>query len=283
MALALLAQEAGLNIVALTVDHALRPESAAEARWVAGEMTKHGIAHLILSYRGKIPKRNIEAAAREYRYKLLLDYCKEHDIGTLLVGHNADEQAETFLLNLTRGSGLRGLCSMRVQSLKNGVEIIRPLLDLRKKDLQAYLNSRGQKWVEDPSNADETYKRVKIRKLADTLEELGLSRERLLGTIKNLQYADEALSYYTDRAIENLVISKDGRHIVLSARELASLPRTIALAALSAIISPDEHIRGESLVRVLKAMLTGNACTIADFEIYHKNSRRIVLAKLPAK
>jgi len=283
MALALLAQEAGLNFVALTVDHALRPESADEAKWVAGEMEKRKIKHVILTYRGKPPKKNVEATAREYRYKLLLDYCKGHGITTLLLGHTADEQAETFLLNLTRGSGLKGLCAMREQNFRNGVEIARPFLDIRKKELQDYLTSRGQTWAEDPSNDNEAFKRVKIRKLADIFEELGLSLERLLSTIKNLQYADEALSYYTGKAIENLVISKDNRHIVLSARELANLPRTTALMSLAAIISPDEHIRGESLVRVLKAMLDGDTCTIAGFEIEHKNPRRIVLAKLPVK
>jgi len=283
MALVLMAHEAGLDIVALTVDHGLRPESAAEAAWVAEEMNKRDIPHEILAYKGKIPKTGIEEVARGYRYKLLTTYCKKHGISTLLVGHNADEQAETFLLNLVRGSGIRGLSAMRERMLRDGIEIIRPLLSVPKKELQRYLKTRRQKWVEDPSNDDLAYTRVKIRKLSGTLENLGLSRDRILETAKNLQSADDALSYYTEKAVQNLVLSKSEKRILLSLRELETLPRATQLASLAAIISPGKPIRAESLVRALESMLAGRASTLGPFKIFPENPKRIVLAKLPAK
>ena len=283
MAMALMAKDAGLDMVALTVDHGLREESAAEAAWVARQMEALGIDHEVLIYKGKIPTSNIEAKARGYRYSLLMRYCKAHGIKSLMVGHNAEEQVETFLLNLIRGSGVKGLSAMRPVITQGGIDIVRPLLGVSKEELREYLRARGQEWAEDPSNEDERYQRVKIRKLAGVFEELGLERDRVLGTIRNLQSADEALSYYTLQAVKNLVLANQGSRIILSSRELERLPQAIAIAALGEIISPGKFIRADSVKRALKYILSGRPCTLGGFRIFHETAGRIVLAKQAAK
>jgi tRNA(Ile)-lysidine synthase len=128
MALAMILKEKKVNFVALTVDHGMRKESAAEAKTITAQMKKLGIEHVILKVKTKPATSNKMEWARKERYALLLNYCTKQNIKKLYVAHHLDDQIETFFLNLERGSGLRGLSGMRATSKMQGVEIIRPLL-----------------------------------------------------------------------------------------------------------------------------------------------------------
>lgn len=183
LALVLRLKEAGREVVALTVDHGLRPESAAEAAYVATVMKKFGIEHHILTWTEKKPSAAIEAAAREARYRLLCGWCREHGVSVLATGHHRRDQAETFLLRLQRGSGLYGLSAMLPVSEREGITVIRPQLEDAPDDLRDYLRRCGIEWVEDPSNQCTDFQRVKIRKFLPELEKaIGLSEERLAAT-----------------------------------------------------------------------------------------------------
>lgn len=195
-------EEFSPQIDVITVDHGLRPEASLEARAVGEAARKKGFAHHLLVWRGEKPRANIQATARAARYRLMAEQALALGSQMLLVAHTQDDQAETLLLRLARGSGVDGLCAMRPLSPLDGlfldersaVLIARPLLHVSKSDLLAYLTHRGEAFVEDPSNSDERYDRVRLRKWMSDFAELGGTAERLAATADHLQRASDALS-----------------------------------------------------------------------------------------
>ncbi|MBF0335348.1 MAG: tRNA lysidine(34) synthetase TilS, partial [Alphaproteobacteria bacterium] len=169
MALALLADRwaaaRGGVAHALTVDHRLRPESGAEAAQVAAWMASLGIGHHILARMGERPVGDLQAAARAARHALLEDWCRARGVPHLLLAHHREDQAETLLLRLARGSGLDGLAAMAPIAERPFARLLRPLLDVPRARLEATLERAGQSWIDDPSNADRAYARVRLRGL----------------------------------------------------------------------------------------------------------------------
>lgn len=152
------------RIVALTVDHGLRADSADEARQVAIWCLAMGIEHHILTWAGPKPSTGIQAKARCARYDLLTNWCSTHHVQALLTGHTADDQAETVAMRKLRSSSLKSVAGIWPERDWNGVQVLRPLLTLHRVQLRDYLRTKHQKWLEDPSNNDLRYERVRIRK-----------------------------------------------------------------------------------------------------------------------
>ncbi|MEK9970715.1 MAG: tRNA lysidine(34) synthetase TilS [Ferrovibrio sp.] len=174
MALTLLASEwakkRGVALHPLIVDHRLRPDSTKEARHVSGLLRKAGLTPTILTWTAKTkPVANRQAMAREARYALLAAECAKHGIRHLLLAHHRDDQAETLLLRALRGSGVDGLAAMQRRSVRDGMILLRPLLDIPKARLVETLKKRKQAWVEDPSNASTAFLRVRVRAALDLL------------------------------------------------------------------------------------------------------------------
>ncbi len=140
------------QVTALIVDHGLRAESEREARRVAEWLARREIATTLLRWRGKKPTQNVEAEARRARYALLTGWCRAAGVLHLLLAHHREDQGETFLLRLGRGSGSSGLAAMAEVMEIADVRILRPLLGISKTHLRQYLGERGQPWIEDPSN-----------------------------------------------------------------------------------------------------------------------------------
>lgn len=167
MALALLAsawaRTRGGEACALTVDHGLRSGSADEAARVETWMAAHGIAHRVLVWRGDKPVTGIQAAARAARYRLLLEWCRTAGVLHLLLAHHRDDQAETVLFRLGRGSGVDGLAGMAAVTEADDARLLRPLLGIARSRLTATLRGAGQSWIEDPSNSDPRFARVRLR------------------------------------------------------------------------------------------------------------------------
>lgn len=234
MALAyLLARVSSQPVQALIVDHGLRPESKSEAaqvkKWLAAmpNMKPH-----ILRWDGPKPARKIMEAARAARYKLLARKCRALKIRHLLLAHHQDDQAETFLFRLAKGSGLDGLGAMRPVQPYDDLILIRPLLAIPKVRLEATCDHFKIPFVRDPSNENPAYARPRLRASADILAAEGLTSKRLALTAQRLSRAAQTLESLTEKYFAQTVLSQDKNRIVLDFDQLKVLPEEIALRIL---------------------------------------------------
>jgi tRNA(Ile)-lysidine synthase len=224
----------------LTVDHGLRADSARDARKVMGWAKAAGLKSHALRWEGPHPSSDIEAAAREARYRLMGEWARANEIVALYVAHTLDDQAETFLLRLIRGSGLDGLSAMRTVApypVPGFPELclVRPLLSFERAKVRAHLKTRNIAWVEDAMNEDERFARVRLRKAWPALESAGLSKHRLAAAASHLARARDALEAVTDAVFRRAVRpSQSGVHVDGAA--LVSAPREIGLRALAQLL-----------------------------------------------
>ncbi|MGZ5850886.1 MAG: tRNA lysidine(34) synthetase TilS, partial [Methyloceanibacter sp.] len=182
------AREAGPELHVLTVDHGLRAGSRDEALMVGRLARALGLPHDILTWEGHGEGRNaLQARARAARYDLMAAYCHAHDIPALLTAHTLDDQAETFLMRLKRGSGLDGLAAIPLTGGWAGIALERPLLDVPKQRLIATLEARGIGFASDPSNSDLRFERAQVRGSASALAALGLTPEALALSARRLR------------------------------------------------------------------------------------------------
>ena len=178
------------------VDHRLRKESTQEAKKVKKILNKYKIQVEILSWNGRKPSSNIQAKARLKRYELLFSKCKKLKISNLIIGHHLDDLLENFFIRMIRGSGLKGLVSLEKKTKINSINLIRPLLDFEKKDLE-YLSSEVFKFfIKDPTNENTNFKRIRVRKMINDFKANGMDKNKLFLTIKNLKKSNQALNYY---------------------------------------------------------------------------------------
>jgi tRNA(Ile)-lysidine synthase len=219
------AQHNGERIIALTVDHGLRPHSKNEAHQVHKWAQERGIAHFIVEWTGEKPNARLQEKAREARYQLLTQWCKEHQISTLLLGHHSQDQEETFWLRLSSGSGLDGLSSIKRQIVRDEITFIRPLLGFSKERLKATLLAENQQWIEDPSNHSSQFFRGRLR---DFLETEGLSHQRLLNTIEKLQVDADFIHEVLQKAIQTTVKVCEEGYLTLQKKSFESLHPALA-------------------------------------------------------
>ena len=197
---------AGVDAVALHVNHHLRKSADVEAEYVQKISESLGVKCHVFDWVAEKPDSGLEAAAREIRYKFMTDFCHENDISWLVVAHQADDQIETFLMNLSRGSGVSGLSAMRPISYRDGIKIARPLLNVFRSELIDYCEKNNIKYFSDEMNDDENYTRVKIRKNRHLLsDKLGISDARILLAIENLARARDALDTDIDMRIKSVM------------------------------------------------------------------------------
>ncbi len=198
------ARARGLSLCAYTVDHGLRAEAADEARR-AGEWAKAaGAAHRILRWSGDKPSAGVQAAARQARYRLLIEAAQEDGCGALMTAHTLDDQAETLFMRLARSAGPKGLASMREESLVASgpgapVRLLRPLLSFSRGEITRWLEGEGQDFVDDPSNDDPAFERVRVRALLAALGEQDILTAKALGeTARRMAAAADRLAKAED-------------------------------------------------------------------------------------
>ncbi len=218
----------GARIAAATVDHGLRPESAAEAETVAALAAKLGVPHKTLVWTGAKPSTRVQERAREARYRLLIGHARAIGAEAIATAHHADDQAETVLFRLIRGSGVAGLAGMEAMNERDGVTIARPLLCVSKSDLVAFCRSRGAAFADDPSNADLRFARPRLRALIERLGEEGLNAESLVRLARRASEADEALRRMTAEAEARLGADGPIDARALFAEPIAIIQRTLA-------------------------------------------------------
>lgn len=205
------AKPLGVRVKAYTVDHGLRPESLSEAIQV-GDWVRHtlpGIEHEILTWTGEKPQKRIMEEARAARYELLQEAMKRDALKHLFVAHHQDDQAETFLFRLAKGSGLDGLAAMRLrQDMDRGQVIVRPLLNVSKADLVALCDQNSIPYIRDPSNESPEYARPRLRAMQTLLADEGLSPKRLATTAKRLMRARDALEKLSRVMFNNCILQR---------------------------------------------------------------------------
>jgi tRNA(Ile)-lysidine synthase len=199
------------------VDHKLRTESTKEAKAVKQVLKKHSINAQILTWKGPKPSKNVQSLARKKRYELLFAQCKKCKTNNILLGHHQDDLFENFFIRILRGSGLKGLISLDKKSNIDGKNLLRPLLDQKKEDLVYLSKNVFNFYVEDPSNNDEKYQRIKIRKLIKELKKSGLSKEKFLNTIKNLKYSNSVVNFYVNENLQkNTSFLNNNKRLILN-------------------------------------------------------------------
>jgi tRNA(Ile)-lysidine synthase len=196
------------HLTILTVDHGLRPGSAEEAHWVAERARELGLSAVVLAWLGDKPATGVQARAREARYDLLIGWCVDHGAGALVTAHSLDDQAETFVMRLARGSGVDGLSGMR-PSRHDRIAILRPLLGVSRARLRSTLLAAGLSWLEDPSNRDPRYERVRWRHTLAFLEQEGLAPAMIALSARRLERARQALEHATSRLEASVVEHED--------------------------------------------------------------------------
>ncbi|QUI59964.1 tRNA lysidine(34) synthetase TilS [Wolbachia endosymbiont of Spodoptera picta] len=261
--------------IALTVNHGLRSESQKEADFVISYAKELGAKEsFILNWEKQNIKGNIQLQARKARYKLLEEWCKNNNVKCLLVAHHKDDQAETFLLRLERGSGVDGLSSMDYKSFLNGIYIFRPLLNFSRSEIEKYANLHRLKWIEDRSNYDLKYRRTLYRNLLKASDNQEILTERICLTALHMKRAAKALMHYTRLALNDCVNIHDLGYIEIKLDELYKLPEEIALRLLlysiMAIVNKHYKPRYRSLIAIFNKISQKDSdinCTLSGCKI----------------
>ncbi len=255
----------GPALVAVTVDHGLRPEAAREALAVKKLATSLGVAHRTVRWKGVKSSTGIQARARTARYDLLAKEAQRCGATHLLTAHTRDDQAETVMFRLARGSGIMGLGAMeRLRPLPDRQWLVRPFLDLTKARLLATLAARRIGFTDDPSNIDPKYTRVRWRVLMPSLADEGLHADRLATFAGRMRRANAAIDTLVGGVIHRVTAPKAGV-LALDAGLFAELPEEVALRLLGHMISAAgnegevELGKLESLVLALAEAVAANA------------------------
>lgn len=229
------------NAIVLTIDHGLRPGSASEACFVADQVRRLGFFHETLVWEGPKPSSGIAKAARDARYRLLAERLALEPASprAIVTAHTQDDQGETLLMRLARGSGLEGLAAMKPARLllqQTQVWLVRPLLGVPKSRLEATLSAAGQTWINDPTNTDPAFERPRLRQSAALREQAGLSNAALSRTAQRLARANEALDHATDSLDASAVRHDPGLSATLDRALFAASPLELRIRLLDRLL-----------------------------------------------
>ncbi|MGA7326138.1 MAG: tRNA lysidine(34) synthetase TilS [Rhodomicrobium sp.] len=250
----------------LTVDHGLRPESIEEAAFVAVHAKEFGFTHATLTWTGEKPKAAVQAASRRARYGLIAAYCSDNGLDCLATGHTEDDQVETFLMRLARGSGLDGLAAIAPVSELGELPLIRPLLQFSKARLAAYLRSQSIAFVCDPSNSNRAFERIRMRLAAKELASAGISRKAISRSVARLGRSRRALSNAKeDFLVHHFHVTKLGQGEV-SLDALRNVAGETCLRVLANILmligGKEEPPRMAKLEHLMEVLASGKRQTV---------------------
>jgi tRNA(Ile)-lysidine synthase len=260
-----LAQDLNTRIFAVTVNHGLRAEAADEAAQVAQIAQSLSIPHDVLHWSPPKGAGNFHDQARRARYDLMAEWGAQKGISIIALGHTADDQAETFLMRLSRASGVDGLAAMKRDWRQGGLSFVRPVLDLRREDLRGVLRRRGISWVEDPSNDDPKYDRARARQAMTHLTPLGISTATLTQVADNLGSIRKALDWYSFTEAQKHV-RIDAGDVVIYQSGLRILPdeitRRLLQHSLKWITGAEYPARGRAVELLAEGLRSGRGMTL---------------------
>jgi tRNA(Ile)-lysidine synthase len=259
-----------VQLFAATVDHGLRVESADEAAEVGKFAASLGIEHSVLRWGNWDGRGNLQNQARQARYDLLSDWAKTNAISAVALGHTADDQAETMLMRLGRSAGVDGLGGIPSRRVINGVTVVRPMLSLSRSQLRGYLTRHNVSWVEDPSNDELKYDRIKARQALALLEPLGITADSLSDVAQNMVSTRAALDWYCFLAAREIACI-DGGNVVLNLPKFRMLPdetaRRLFVGMISWISGSVYPPRRAPVLKALTALRENRAATLGGCHV----------------
>lgn len=266
----------GGRVLAVTVDHRLRPEAADEARLAAARCAAIGVGHQTLVWDHGPVRGNLQDQARRARYRLIGDWARGRGVSHILLGHTADDQAETLLMGLARGAGLDGLSGMRPRwTDPGGVTWVRPLLGISRSALRDHLTGRGIGWIDDPSNDDDRFTRVKARRVLAALAPLGITGAGLAAVAGHLGQAQAALQQ-TVRDVARRIARDAAGGLTFDRAALLAEPhdicRRLLIAALRWVSGGEHPPRQADLDRLMLALAAGRHATLMGCRIRTSDS-----------
>jgi tRNA(Ile)-lysidine synthase len=247
------ARKNGPALVAATIDHRLRREAKQEAAVVARLAKRLRIPHHVLAWTGRKPKAGLQEAARAARYALLLGLARKVGADAIATAHTRDDQAETILHRIARGSGIGGLAGIRRRRERDGIVLLRPLLDVPKTRLVATLRQARIPFADDPSNRDPRFLRARLRKLAPALEREGIDAGKLSLLARRLARANAAIEETAAEEWKRALRAASEGALEFDAPSYFALPAEIALRLLGRAIDGTGH-EGPAELRKLEAL-----------------------------
>lgn len=245
------------KIVAATVDHGLRKEAAEEAAYVGRICAALNIPHDTLRWTAWNGSGNVQDEARRARYGLLARWGKKRGVDFVTLGHTRDDVAETFLMRLARKSGVDGLAAMAARANKNGMRFDRPLLDVSRADLRHYLHETGVAWVDDPSNDNDAFDRVRARQLLENLGEMGITSD-VLGSVAAKLRAERSALGQAVYELADRITHEEAGDVIIDAKRFSiahpELQRRLLNVALQWVASADYTPRHDALMEVAQAI-----------------------------
>lgn len=273
------AQDQGGKAIALTVDHQLRPESTEEAHKVKGWLQEKNINHHILTWQRspeeKIPQTALQATAREARYHLLGQWCKDNGIKHLLTGHHSQDQLETFMIRLAKGSGLKGLTGIQDEISTPFGRLLRPLLTIESQNLKETLNEFGQPFIEDPSNNNQDFARIRWRKLLPILAAEGLTSKSFKETLERLRHSQRLIDQFISTRLQHHVTFSPYGYIILQktiGHESEEVFEEILKRIFTLIGTKNYPVRRQALHRAMATLMAEKSMTLAGCQIVNKTN-----------
>lgn len=262
----------GTRLAVVTVDHGLRPQAASEADFVARTCADLGLPHDTLHWQGWDGAGNLQDRARAARYGLIAQWAAARGIGQVALAHTLEDQAETVLMRLARASGVDGVSAMGDRQV-GGVRFVRPLLGVTRAALREVLTALGQGWVEDPSNDDTRYDRVKMRQQLALLAPLGLDAQALTQVAANMAQAREALNWAA-QGFARQHLHMQGPDVMLNAAAFGKLPqelqRRLLVHVLRWLSGAEYAPRRQAVTAFLAAALAGQRGTLHGCVMTHR-------------
>ncbi len=260
----------GWVVHAVTVDHRLRPEAADEARFVAGVCAGLGVSHQTLIWDHGEVTGNMMDMARRARYRLIGEWARGLGIEYVVLGHTANDQAETFLMELARAAGVDGLSGMRAGWREEGVFFTRPFLNTTREALRVFLRSENCVWIEDPTNDDDSFARIKARRALVALQPLGITVETLARVADNLDMARSVVRAATIKAAAKIVEERAGG-LSLDRTAFGGLQmevqRQLLIACFGWVSTASYPPRGKAVEHVQMGIMLGKDATLSGCRI----------------
>ncbi len=263
-----------IEIHAVTVDHGLRQAAKDEVQMVTNLCGTLGVPHHVEFWQSWSGEGNLMAQARDARYDLMSGWAMANDVEAVAIAHTADDQAETLLMRLARGSGVDGLTGMVPRRVWNGVTWVRPLLRSQRRDLRHFLEERNIAWIEDPTNENRDFERIRMRDALRLLEPLGLTTDKLVDVAYNMSKAREALDWQTFLETRDIAKVSHGA-VAIDLRRYRTLPQEIArrmlINALSWVSTNIYSPRRAAVQNAIDAIRDGQNTTLDGCHIVHRS------------